>query len=110
MKAQVWELHVTEGVLAACHGFYRAIIEFYIPELKLAVNAQAYFITGPDRYGCDEDTEFSGAPPVLIETIELDSEVTDALRVMADGCRAYDAFKEKMFDSEENDASSIAQD
>lgn len=109
MKAQVWELSVSEGVLAAVHGFFNKITEYYIPECKLAINPQAYFLAGPDRYVCDEDTEFSGPPPIMVGEIDLPSEVNDTLLEMAAGCRAYDKFKEKMFESEEDDACSVPQ-
>ena len=38
IKAEMWELNVSDSVLDSVHGFGRSIKEFYIPENDIAFN------------------------------------------------------------------------
>jgi hypothetical protein len=89
MKLQVWSLSVCEGILAAAHGHFYRITEYYCPELGLCVNNEAYFLSKTDRYKTDEDTEFSNPAPEFIETIEISDEQAESLRVLANACREF---------------------
>ncbi len=96
MKAQIWKIHVTEGVLGAVHGFFREIFEYYIPELGLAVNIETFFLSDSDRYASNADTEFSYPAPELVETIDISDEWAEALKTMKSGHLAFNSFKEQV--------------
>lgn len=100
MEVQVWRLYVSEGVLAAAHGLFETITEYYIPELKLAINRHSYFKATSERYFCEDNTEFGGPPPVLLEKIKLQPDLVGEAQAMASGCEAYSNFKSKIFSEE----------
>jgi len=38
VKAELWNLYVTDGVMGMVHGFYNPINEYYIPKYKISFN------------------------------------------------------------------------
>lgn len=93
MKIQIWNLRVTEGVLAAVHGEFCDITECFIPDLNLALNEEACFLLqeGHDRYHLDKDdvTDFHQPPPELIRELETTEEEEHNLRELAQIIKKY---------------------
>lgn len=50
MKIIAYKLWVCEGTLAATHGHYYSIVEFYIPDLELCINEHAFLKYYEARY------------------------------------------------------------
>jgi hypothetical protein len=98
MRIQEWMIYICDGGLAAIHGEFYPITEYYCPDLKLAVNSQTFFLSGTNRYETSNgDTEFNHPQPELVKEIEISNELANLMRIMKDGARGYDVFKKQMF-------------
>ncbi len=84
MKMQIWKIYVSEGTIAAVHGFSHPIYEAYIPDLKLSVNHVHHFVNeDSSRYEehIEEDQITATPQPELICEFEMN-------RIQVDDARA----------------------
>ncbi len=91
MKAQIWKVYVSEGTLAAVHGFCSPILEMYFPEIGLCVNEKAFFLHYPDRYENKHDMINDSPAPELVSETEVPDELIPKLKILKE---AQEIFKE----------------
>lgn len=81
MKMQIWQIYVSDGIMAAIHGSYYPIYEAYVPDLKLSFNHLTWFINNCSRYKSasehDSQTAVDTPDPKLICEVELSREQID---------------------------------
>jgi hypothetical protein len=91
MKAQLWEVWITEGMMAAIHNSFFAIREIYIPDLKLAINCAGVHHFEADRYSREPlsdgassiDPNYNDHLPKLIDEKDLPPDVEPVVKIVS---------------------------
>lgn len=100
MKAQLWEIYVSDGMMGAIHGMFSKTIEVYIPCLGITCNLysdKVNFFRTEDRYSknlgnCEP---FETPEPVLIKEIEFPDDLANSISSMLTNRENFSkAFKE----------------
>jgi len=89
IDAEIWQITITEGIMAAIHGDFSDIHELYIPEWNLAINLSGGFnilkLKDKERYAKEKNKmSFAQKDPVLIKKIKLDKTLTAQLKQLAE--------------------------
>jgi hypothetical protein len=79
VKAELWKLYVTDGVLSMVHNNYFLIKEYYIPKYKISfnvVNDKVNVFYSEDRYKIKENKNLLDIPnidpnPTKIKDIKI---------------------------------------
>ena len=74
VKAELWNLYVTDGVMGMVHGFYNPINEYYIPKYKISfntVNGDVNVFYSENRYKSRDNDEFKSPNPFKIKDVEI---------------------------------------
>jgi len=85
MRVEHWRRKVCEGFVDYIHGGGYIIDEFVIPDLRLVVNKEAFFIQTPEQYTRKEEAENAEEwQPRFVTAVEVeDEQVTNNLRRLA---------------------------
>ncbi|KKM97967.1 hypothetical protein LCGC14_1162660 [marine sediment metagenome] len=99
MQAQLWQIWISEGMLAANHGIFFPIFEVYIPEMSLAVNISGIIEADAERYQpvANEhslDMNLIQHQPQLVKEAELPPEVDDLLKIITEAQNAEEKLGE----------------
>lgn len=83
MKAQVYEITVTDGLMDAIHGGGYRIREVFIPSIGVVINEKNIW-KDPERYKIREGERFLGQNPnpVLVGDIEVKEELIEELLII----------------------------
>lgn len=92
IDAEIWQITITEGIMAAIHADFFDIKELYIPEWNLVINLSGGFnvfkLKDKERYAKEKNKmSFAQKDPVFIKKIKLDKTLTAQLRQLA---QSYD--------------------
>jgi len=80
MKAQLWKIWVTEGVLGMVHDQFFSIAEIHIPDLSMSINSVTYIpCTVEERYKSHHPS--SPAPKLLAE-MEIPDSIADGIELL----------------------------
>ncbi len=96
MKAQIWKIYISDGVMDAIHGGSRPIFEMYIPDMKMCINYAHYFSCDSDKYSPHEGETIPADlpdPELVLEIEELDETLLIPLMVMCSSCSMFKTVK-----------------
>lgn len=97
MKAELWKIYVCDGLMGMTHNMFYPIYEVYIPELTLAVNSTAFFVTDRERYAGDNQNQ--GYPnPEMLNEIELSPDVQTCLTALHVAATQRQEITESLFE------------
>ncbi len=79
MKAQLWKIWVTEGVMGMIHNHFFSLAEVHIPELDMSINQVAHILCEEERY---KDHHPDTPTPQLLAEIEIPDTLVEDLELL----------------------------